>query len=316
MVGIVALIALLADQDSYVYLSVLRVISKLADINRSAVFFTLLDAFSNTSTTSTSASTSSLNSFAPGRQSVSTSMSIPTENDNDNISKNMITTRNKNEEGEEQKVKNKFKMKMKMKMKMDDERAILEGKSEVLSLRHRALIGEALSDVLKRAGEAAPPFVPALIAACIKIVRVRASKEEEMSLEDFVNLKTMTIAPHVTIEKEKEKKNEMQSNVKEVEEGSGKVERKRERNEVEVERKKESEEISAERKREREVLVAAHNADIALLRQSAISLLAEAVVCAGWIASNFLSDILDIATHVLALEGREHFSQTSSVMRR
>ena len=314
MVGIVALIALLADQDSYVYLSVLRVISKLADINRSAVFFTLLDAFSNTSTTSTSASTSSLNSSAPGRQSVSTSMSIPTENDNDNISKNMITTRNKNEEGEEQEVKNRFKMKMKM--KMDDERAILEGKSEVLSLRHRALIGEALSDVLKRAGEAAPPFVQALIAACIKIVRVRASKEEEMSLEDFVNLKTMTIAPHVTIEKEKEKKNEMQSNVKEVEEGSGKVERKRERNEVEVERKKESEEISAERKREREVLVAAHNADIALLRQSAISLLAEAVVCAGWIASNFLSDILDIATHVLALEGREHFSQTSSVMRR
>jgi hypothetical protein len=63
-------------------------------------------------------------------------------------------------------------------------------------------------------------------------------------------------------------------------------------------------EVEAEggQKRERDVSAAALVGDEALLRQSAMSLLAEAVVCAGYSGSKYFMDILDIATGVLSME--------------
>jgi len=55
--------------------------------------------------------------------------------------------------------------------------------------------------------------------------------------------------------------------------------------------------------RKRDVATAAYIGDNALLRQSAMSLLAEGVVCAGWSASKYFMDIIDIATGVLSMEG-------------
>ena len=273
------MIALLADQDSYVYLSVLRVISQLADIDRWCVFTALLESFSDQSNVFASNSSSSSRSTATGRLSISVLKQ-------DEQSVRGIRSIEKMEKDKE----------------MDSENgSVRERRMDRLTLRHRSLLGEALSTVLKRAGDAAPPFVPALVSACIRIVRVRASTEEESSVEDYVNLKTMILS--TTSGKEKVKDSLAIQNERESVAKKNKEKEKEEEKEQEKEGKSELE-------------AAAHNADTVLLRQSALSLLADAVVSAKWIASKYLTDILDIATHVLTLEGREHFSQTSSVMKR
>ena len=275
------MIALLADQDSYVYLSVLRVISQLADIDRWCVFTALLESFSDQSNTFSSNSSSSSRSTATGELSISVLKQ-------DEKSVRGIRSMEKMEKDKE----------------MDSENgSVRERRMDRLTLRHRSLLGEALSTVLKRAGDAAPPFVPALVSACIRIVRVRASTEEESSVEDYVNLKTMILS--TTSGKEKVK--DSLAIRKEREPVAEKNKEKEKEKEEEKEQEKEG---------KSELEAAAHNADTVLLRQSALSLLADAVVSAKWIASKYLTDILDIATHVLTLEGREHFSQTSSVMKR
>jgi Required for nuclear transport of RNA pol II C-terminus 1 len=154
----------------------------------------------------------------------------------------------------------------------------------LLSPRHRSLVGEALAAVLRRAGDAAPSLVPLLVPSCIRVARARPSAEDSQLVESLVNLRTMTMArsaDDATPEDEGETK------------GST-------RDEAPVGC----------------ALLAALAGDRALLRQSAMSLLAEAVVCAGWSASKYLVDILDIAAGVLSLEGSAHSTQTSSSIRR
>ena len=136
-------------------------------------------------------------------------------------------------------------------------------------------------------------FVPALVSACIRIVRVRASTEEESSVEDYVNLKTMILS--TTSGKEKIK--DSLAIRKEREPVAEKNKEKEKEKEEEKEQEKEG---------KSELEAAAHNADTVLLRQSALSLLADAVVSAKWIASKYLTDILDIATHVPCRGGKGH----------
>jgi len=185
-VGMSALLSLLVDPDSFVYLGVLRAIAALGDVSRKQVFSALLTAFS------------------------------------------------------------------------DDE----------AGARYRSLVGEALAHVLRRAGAAAPPLVPALVAACVVLARTRPSMEDAARLDDgAVNLSTMHVAPAVLDDDDDDD-----------DDGGGAA-------------------VKTE--------AAAAAADRAVLRQSALSLLAEAAVSAGWAASALstrLLDMLDVATGVLAME--------------
>jgi hypothetical protein len=194
VVGMSALLSLLVDPDSFVYLGVLRAIAALGDVSRKQVFSALLTAFS------------------------------------------------------------------------DDE----------AGARYRSLVGEALAHVLRRAGAAAPPLVPALVGACVVLARTRPSTEDAARLDDgAVNLSTMHVAPAVLDDDDDD-------------DGGGAA-------------------VKTE--------AAAAAADRAVLRQSALSLLAEAAVSAGWAASALstrLLDVLDVATGVLAMETAASQAATAS----
>lgn len=155
-----------------------------------------------------------------------------------------------------------------------------EGSLHLLSYRHRSLVGEALATVLRRAGDAAGPLVPLLVPTCIRVARVRPSSEDTRLVENQVNLRTM------------------------------KMDRR------EDDATLEDDSSTHDQAALDDTLSAALASDRALLRQSAMSLLAEAVVCAGWGAPKYLVDILDIAAGVLSMEGVAHRTQTSSSIRR
>ena len=237
------MIGLLQDTDSYVYLSVLTTISRLADLpfKRARVFRSLLMSFSACSVVDK----------IDNRKKTSDALEI---NGVSHIDNSTLSPQDGAESG-----------------------------SEHLSPRVRALVGEALACVLRRAGDAAPPLVPSLVVACIRVVRDRATDEAASLVQDYANLRTMIMTKNTHTESSQE----------------------------EVPYSSETA-VTAVNLTE----AVAKAADIALLRQSAMSLLAESVVCAGWTASKYLLDILDIAVGVLALEGRNHSTQISSSIHR
>jgi hypothetical protein len=212
-------VTLLNDQDSYVYLSILNALTKLADLSRHLVFYKLLESFSSRTIEKNSPLSPSSSTFLTPSL-IAAAKSIPFQSLIPEAENGMI-----------------------------------------LPAKQRALVGEALSCILRRAGDAAPPLVPALVAACIRVVRVRPTVEDERSSQGLVDLSTMKIC------------------------------------------KDSEEERDSVGDRKRDVTTAAFVGDNALLRQSAMSLLAEAVVCAGWSASKYFMDIIDIATGVLSMEG-------------
>jgi Required for nuclear transport of RNA pol II C-terminus 1 len=163
------------------------------------------------------------------------------------------------------------------------DRGVEETAHVLLSPRHRSLVGEALATVLRRAGDAAPSLVPLLVPSCIHVARVRPSAEDSRLVESLVDLRAMTMA-------------------RSADDAAPEV--------VPVPSS------TCAKAPVNEASSAALAGDRALLRQSAMSLLAEAVVCAGWSASKFLIDILDIAAGVLSMEGLAHSTQTSSSIRR
>ena len=155
----------------------------------------------------------------------------------------------------------------------DDDEADI-GPGFVSSVRYRALLGESLAVVIRRAGPAAVPLVPGLVAACVKMARTRLSREDALLVDAAVNLNTMRV---ITVPEKGDEAEGVESSQSLEIEGGGNVDRE----------------------------AAAGAADRAILRQSALSLLAEAVVCAGWSASALstrLFDVLDIATGVLSME--------------
>jgi Required for nuclear transport of RNA pol II C-terminus 1 len=163
------------------------------------------------------------------------------------------------------------------------DRVVEETAHVLLSPRHRALVGEALATVLRRAGDAAPSLVPLLVPSCIRVARARPSAEDSRLVESLVNLRAMTMTRSAD-DATSEDGGEIKSSTRDKPVGDASL--------------------------------AALAGDRALLRQSAMSLLAEAVVCAGWSASKYLIDILDIAAGVLSMEGVAHTTQTSSSVRR
>ena len=135
------------------------------------------------------------------------------------------------------------------------------------SMRNRALLAEALAVVLRRAGAAAPPFIPGLVAACVKVARTRPSTADAALVDSAIDLRTNRVTC-----------------------------------------RQDGEESPTD------VDAAVAVADCAILRQSALSLLAEAVVLAGWSAnapSTRLIDVVDIATGVLSMETASSQAATS-----
>ena len=156
----------------------------------------------------------------------------------------------------------------------DDEGA--KGPAFVSSVRYRALLGESLAAIIRRAGPAAVPLVPSLVAACVKMARTRLSREDALLVDAAVDLNTMRVTTPI-VDHRGDEINGVESSPSLVAKEVDKVDRE----------------------------AAAGAADRAILRQSALSLLAEAVVCAGWSASAHstrLLDVLDIATGVLSME--------------
>lgn len=157
--------------------------------------------------------------------------------------------------------------------------------STSLPERRRSLIGEALSSILRRSGDIAPKFVPFIVVACIKIIKKRLNDKDDNRIEELIDLRSMKITPvhNNTIENEDDfiakRKNE----------------RKNEKN-------------------EKKIIKAALSADNVLLRQSAVSLLAEAISTAGWSAANYMLDTLDIAVGILTFETKS--TQTNRSIRR
>ena len=252
-----SLVALLADSDSYVYLSALTALSRLADVPlmRGRVFKDLLHAFS---------CKPKGQSMTPERRSIHSAETN----------------------------------------QCDEE--FNEGYSVCVSTRHRALIGEALGIILRRAGDAAPPLVPSLVAVCVRVARTRLSKEEEESLEGFADLRTTILIRPV-----KDDKTITPTAVKD-DNGSRPASNMNDKKE-----EGEGVENAQEEQRHQAATAAAATAgDSVFLRQSALSLLADAVVCSGWGASKYLVDIVDIATGVLAMEGIKFSTQASSSARR
>lgn len=246
-----SLVALLADSDSYVYLSALTALSRLADLPsmRGRVFQYLLKAYS---------------CGPPGQAMASERAHTHTKETN----------------------------------QCDEERS--EGQSVCVSTRHRALIGEALGTLMRRAGDAAPPLVPHLVAVCVRVARTRLSKEEENLLEGFADLRTMTLIRPIA------DGNNTSSN--EVIDSTSSMNNKKEEQESVVKEEQQQQQAAT--------AAAAVAGDSVFLRQSALSLLADAIVCVGWGASKYLIDIVDVTTGVLAMEGKKFSTQASSSARR
>lgn len=135
-------------------------------------------------------------------------------------------------------------------------------------IRFRCAVGEALTKVLRRAGDAAPHYAPMVFAASLFVFRqFRANVIDERLLsERAVDLQKMRIAQTSSSSLE------TTSSAKGAQDDANQLQR------------------------------AAAVADEVLLRQCALSAMAECVGTAGWSCYKFTGDILDIAHGVLTME--------------
>ena len=156
----------------------------------------------------------------------------------------------------------------------------------LLDMRRRALMGDALSLVVRRHRETIGPLLPSIVAGCIKMLRAVPvpSAEEAARLDEAFDLRTLRTV--------KEKNDKSRGNNDEKNGGNG------------------DEERGGCGIDQTDPLVEA-----VLLRQSAMTLLADAVTASGWGASKYLLDVVDIATHVVSVE-RLRRGGTNDSMRR
>jgi hypothetical protein len=149
-----------------------------------------------------------------------------------------------------------------------------------MSLKIRAALGEVLSLSLRRARDLAPFFVPTIVSECLRICRQRVYLPHSTSGEiDGIdaNLSQMKIQiPTLTT--------------------------------AEVEEKSDAEigEMN------RVIDTYSNAADLIYFRQSAYSLLSEAMACGGWTATKYLNDTLDLALGTLLLEHNHRTSRATS----
>ena len=161
----------------------------------------------------------------------------------------------------------------------------------VLPQSRRAMVGEALVLVLgqaRRANHERPAFhiqivqqLPVLVNACLKIARQRSSAAGAAAVNQNVDLSKMRITDE-TVTSTQLSAASPQSGMSESEAAA--------------------------------LRATAEAADEVILRQSAVSLLAEAVQTAGGAAHRFLHDVLDVAVGVLSMESA--YTQSTRAARR
>lgn len=158
-------------------------------------------------------------------------------------------------------------------------------------LRKRAMIGEALGLLLRSAGAAAPPLLPSLMAVCVRVARVRASVEEESLIEKYADLGQMRLRRQEPTDSGSDS-------------GDGLPMADNERQAVDeicvdedakLIRRKVTIQGAVVASVDVEHRAGSEAADRALLRQSAVSLLADAVAAGGWGAAQYLTDALDVS---------------------
>jgi hypothetical protein len=175
------------------------------------------------------------------------------------------------------------------------------------SYRHRAIVSEALSVLVRRAGAAAPPLVPSLVSACVRNIRLLTlSVEEQRVLDGAADLNRMRLK-RATSSAKSTAAAAGAGTSSSVALSPAEIPSNQTRPQGSSRSKPGSalsaaEESAAEEMQEAQMLAAAALADRVLLRQSALSLLADGVACAGWAAQAHLADVLDIAAGVLSLE--------------
>lgn len=153
-------------------------------------------------------------------------------------------------------------------------------------LRRRVLLGESLMFGIKRAGELVPYYASDIISGCLSVIRTENTKMRPVDT-NVVNwdMKKMTLAEEIPVEANEDLSAESKRSSKK------------------SSKKKSKPDSSAE----------ARNVDSVLLRQSALSLMAEVVASAGYGSSRYLEDIIRLASDVIAVE---HSSANASVAMR
>ena len=169
----------------------------------------------------------------------------------------------------------------------------------VLPQSRRAMIGEALVLVLgqaRRTKHERPAFhiqivqqLPALVNACLKIARQRSSAAGAETVNQNVDLSKMRITDETVNNPAQSASTSTQLFAASPQSGMS-----------------ESEATA--------LRATAEAADEVILRQSAVSLLAEAVQTAGGAAHRFLHDVLDVAVGVLSMESA--YTQSTRAARR
>lgn len=158
--------------------------------------------------------------------------------------------------------------------------ALLEvfcGKSAIpVSLKIRAALGEVLSISLRRASDLAPLFVPSVVFGCIQICRNRVYLPQTDGIH--ANLSKMRL----NIPSEQDLSEKPNSVIMELNQN---------------------------------IELYSNSADSIYFRQSAYSLLSEAIACGGWTAIKYLPDTLDIAIGTLLME-YDHQIQENQIIRR
>ena len=158
-----------------------------------------------------------------------------------------------------------------------------------LSLRHRAVLSEAIGCALRRADQLAHQHVPAVVAACLQICRRRTHLQSTLNSANADDSKgTSLIDVDLTA---------MRVAVVTVEEESGGYDGP---NSTQTQDQAQARVSAANR--EATVQQVCESADEVLFRQSAFSLLAEAIGLAGLTVRHHLPDVVDVAIGALRHE--------------
>lgn len=248
-----ALLPLLSDQESFVYLNTLVVLRELAEHQPQVVFTALLHIFAGSEVSPASAA-------AQGTRTVS--LTYP-----------------------------------------------------VLPQARRAMVGEALSLLLARARRAKQSrptlhiqvvqMLPGLVQVCLKLAQQRPSQQESAAVQANVNLSSMRITrPENAGTDGGAEGHDGEAALKAPEPATT--------TSSALVQFPTAGELAQQVAVNTQLELAALAADRDILRQSAVSLLAEAVSTAGAAAYRYLDDVLDMAVGVLQMEtGYDHSSRAA-----
>jgi hypothetical protein len=152
-------------------------------------------------------------------------------------------------------------------------------------IRVRILLGEAVGNIFRHAGDFAAVLAPPLIAACLKIVRSRPTTRDAKNIETHVDLQGMKIrrtkvSNDNSLLGEEELHNAQPS-------------------------------MDMDPDTNPEFRDAGLSADAVLLRQSALSLLGDAMGKCGWAVEKYTCDLVEVASGILVLESGREFTGLS-----